>query len=90
MNNCIVQGKILSIGKVRFSYYENLKASLVVKVAINCDVDNIMLCKIYDSDIDIFLDKYNLGDICIFFGSLINSGNNLIRGKCCLSVLEVY
>ena len=78
LNNCIVQGEIISVDKVKFSYYDRLKAILVIQISINCNINNIMECRIYDEDIDIFLDKYILNDICILCGSIRNEN----RYKC--------
>lgn len=75
MNNCIIQGKIISIEKVKFCYYDKLKAVLIIYVAIGSNINNVMECRIYDNDIDIFLDKYSLKDICILCGSLRKSKN---------------
>ena len=72
LNNCIVQGEIVSIDKVKFCYYERLKAILVIHISISSNMNNIMECRIYDGNIDIFLDKYVLNDICILCGSLKN------------------
>ena len=90
MNNCIVQGEITSIGKVKFSYYDKLKAVLVIYIAISCDVCNIMECRIYDKDIDIFLDKYKLEDICILSGSLRNEYENKSKKSNYMFVKRIY
>jgi hypothetical protein len=49
-----------------------LKPVLVIKTSISRNIYIIMECRIYDEDIDIFLDKYILNDICILSGSLKN------------------
>ncbi len=85
INNCIIQGKVIGIDKVKFCYYLSLKAVLVVYISIKNNVDNIMECRIYDNDIDIFLDKYILNDICILCGSL-RSNNNF----CYVLAEEIY
>ncbi|MDD2376678.1 MAG: hypothetical protein PHD15_02860 [Clostridia bacterium] len=73
MNNCIIQGEIINIDKAKFCYYDRLKAVLVINININisCNIYNVMKCRIYD--IDIFLHKYALNNICIICGSLKNS-----------------
>lgn len=88
MNNCIIQGKIISIEKVKFCYYDKLKAVLIIYVAIGSNINNVMECRIYDNDIDTFLDKYVLNNICILYGNLKNNKDN----KCCdyIIVREIY
>lgn len=90
MNNCIVQGEITSIGKVKFSYYDKLKAILVIYIAISCDVCNIMECRLYDKDIDTFLDKYKLEDICILSGSLRNKNESKNSNSSYVFVKQIY
>jgi hypothetical protein len=90
LNNCIVQGEITSIYKVKFSYYDKLKAVLVIYIAISCDVCNIMECRIYDKDIDMFLDKYKLDDICILSGSLRNEYESKKFNLDYLFVKQIY
>lgn len=76
MNNCIIQGEIVKTDKVKFCYYDKLKAVLIIYVAISCNTNNVIECRIYDNDIDIFLDKYSLKDICTLCGSLNNNENS--------------
>ena len=90
MNNCIVQGKIVSLDKVKFCYYDRLKAVLIIYVSIGCNIDNIIECRIYDNDIDIFLDKYSLHDICILVGSLKNNKKGKYSNQDYVLVKEIY
>lgn len=86
MNNCIIQGEIINIQKVKFCYYNKLKAVLVIHISIGCSISNVIECRIYDEDIDIFLDKYVLNDTCILCGSL----NNSLKGWDYIIVNEIY
>ena len=90
MNNCIVQGRIISVDKVKFCYYDRLKAILIIQIIISCNVNNIMECRIYDEDIDVFLDKYALNDICILSGSLRNKTKCEKLNSNYIIVKEVY
>lgn len=89
MNNCIIQGRVVNIGKVKFYYY-NLKAVLNVCVSISYNNYNIMECRIYDENIDIFLDKYTLNDNCILSGSLRKKDKKDIYRNDYLKVIEMF
>ncbi len=86
MNNCIIQGKIVSIGEVKFDYYLKLQAVLVIM--IDTGFDNIIEVRVYNRDIDIFLDKYILGDICVICGYM--KKNNSYNSFDYVKLREIY